>query len=176
MAVMSLGFSAPLSSIKSPKLVSSLSPTGDCSEIGCCAIFSTARTRSTGSRISSATSSGVGSRPYSWSELLLHAHQLVDRLDHVHRDADGSRLIGDRARNRLPDPPGRVGGKLVAAPIFEFLHRLHQSHVAFLDQVEEREAAISVLLRNRDHEAQIGSRSSRFSRASALRSQLRNSW
>src|SRR6266699_2891104 len=44
-AVMSLGFSAPLSSIKSPKLVSSLSPTGDWSEIGCCAIFKTARTR-----------------------------------------------------------------------------------------------------------------------------------
>ncbi len=64
---MSLGFSAPLSSMKSPKFVSSLSPTGDCSEIGCCAIFRTARTRSTGSRISSATSSGVGSRPYSWT-------------------------------------------------------------------------------------------------------------
>jgi hypothetical protein len=28
-------------------------------------------------------------------ELLLHAHQLVDRLDHVHRNADGARLIGD---------------------------------------------------------------------------------
>ena len=64
-AVTSLGFSAPLSSIKSPKLVSSLSPTGDCKEIGCCAIFKTARTRSTGSKISSATSSGEGSRPYS---------------------------------------------------------------------------------------------------------------
>ncbi len=53
--------------MKSPKLVSSLSPTGACSEIGCWAILSTARTRSTGSCISSAISSGVGSRPNSWT-------------------------------------------------------------------------------------------------------------
>ena len=153
---MSLGFSAPLSSMKSPKLVSSLSPTGAWSEIGCCAIFRTARTRSTGSRISSATSSGVGSRPYSWSKLLLHPHQLVDRLDHVHRDADGARLIGNRAGDRLPNPPRRVGRKLVAAAVLEFLHRLHQAHVAFLDQVEKREAAIGVFLRDGNHEAQVG--------------------
>ena len=43
---MSEGFSADLSSMKSPKWVSSLSPTGLCSEIGCWAIFKIARTRS----------------------------------------------------------------------------------------------------------------------------------
>ncbi len=52
--------------MKSPKLVSSLSPTGDCREIGCCAILRTARTRSTGICISSAISSEDGSRPKSW--------------------------------------------------------------------------------------------------------------
>jgi hypothetical protein len=62
---MSYGFSADLSSMKSPKLVSSPSPTGDCSEMGCCAIFMICCTRSTGRFISSATSSGVGSWPYS---------------------------------------------------------------------------------------------------------------
>ncbi len=41
-------------------------------------------------------------------ELLLHAHELVDRLDHVHRDADGAGLVGDRAGDGLADPPGRV--------------------------------------------------------------------
>ncbi|HSQ64448.1 MAG TPA: hypothetical protein VLM85_14590, partial [Polyangiaceae bacterium] len=40
-------------------------------------------------------------------------HQLVDRLDHVHRDADRARLIGDRAGDRLADPPGGIGGELV---------------------------------------------------------------
>jgi len=30
-------------------------------------------------------------------QLLLHLHHLVQRLDHVHRDADRARLVGDRA-------------------------------------------------------------------------------
>ena len=141
---MSLGFSAPLSSIKSPKFVSSLSPTGDWSEIGCCAIFRTARTRSTGRSISSATSSGRRFASVFLHQLFLHAHELVDRLDHVHRNSNRARLVGDGARDGLANPPRRVSGKLVAAPIFEFLDRLHQSHVAFLDQVEKREAAIGV--------------------------------
>ena len=89
-------------------------------------------------------------------ELLLHAHQLVDRLDHVHRDADGARLVGDGAGDGLANPPGGVGGKLVAAAILEFLDRLHQAHVAFLDQVEEGEAAVGVFLRDGNDEAQVG--------------------
>ena len=84
------------------------------------------------------------------------AHDLVDRLDHVHGDADGACLIGDRAGDRLPDPPGRVGRELVAAAVFELVDRLHQADVAFLDQVEELQAAVGVFLGDRDHEAQIG--------------------
>src|ERR1022692_523730 len=107
-AVMSYGFSADLSSMKSPNEVSSPSPTGDWSEIGCCAIFMICWTRSTGRFISSATSSGVGSWPYSWSScfwtlvldevpergvvavadgglerdrLLRHLHDLLDAVD-----------------------------------------------------------------------------------------------
>ena len=70
-------------------------------------------------------------------ELLLHAHQLVDRLDHVHRDADRPRLVGDRAGDRLPNPPRGVGGKLVAATVLELLDRLHQADIALLDEIEE---------------------------------------
>src|SRR6185369_3332632 len=81
---------------------------------------------------------------------------LVDRLDHVDRDADRARLVGDRARDRLADPPRRVGRKLVAAAVFELVDRLHQADVAFLDQVEELEAPVGVLLGDRDHEAQVG--------------------
>jgi hypothetical protein len=33
----------------------------------------------------------------------------------VHGNADGARLVGDRARDRLPDPPRGVGRELVAA-------------------------------------------------------------
>src|SRR5439155_214402 len=42
-------------------------------------------------------------------ELARGPDELVDRLDHVHGDADRARLVGDGARDRLPDPPGRVG-------------------------------------------------------------------
>src|SRR5215472_9426534 len=51
--------------------------------------------------------------------------QLLDRLDHVYRDADRARLVVDRAGDSLPDPPGGVGRELVTAPVFEFVDRLH---------------------------------------------------
>src|SRR3546814_4332917 len=69
------------------------------------------------------------------------ADQLVDRLDHVDRNADGQRLIGDGAGDRLPDPPGRVGAELVATAIFELVDRLHQADIALLNQVQELQAA-----------------------------------
>src|SRR6185503_1276346 len=72
------------------------------------------------------------------------ANELVDRLNHVHRDADRARLVGNRAGDRLADPPRRIGRELVAAPILELVDRLHQPDVAFLDQVEELQAAVGV--------------------------------
>ena len=47
----------------------------------------------------------------------------------------------------LADPPRRVGRELVAAAVFELVHRLHQADVAFLDQVEELQAAVGVFFR-----------------------------
>src|SRR2546421_2379165 len=43
--------------------------------------------------------------PEPLDELALDVHDLVQLLDHVHRDPDRWRLFGDRARDRLPDPP-----------------------------------------------------------------------
>ena len=82
--------------------------------------------------------------------------QLVDRLDHVHRDPDGARLVGNRAGDGLADPPRRVGRELVAAPVLELVDRLHQADVAFLDQVEELQAAVRVLLRDGHDQAEVG--------------------
>jgi hypothetical protein len=89
-------------------------------------------------------------------QVALGADELVDRLDHVHGDADRARLIRDGAGDRLPNPPGGVGGELVAAPVLELLDRLHQADVALLDEVEELQAAVGVLLGDRDHEAEVG--------------------
>ena len=88
-------------------------------------------------------------------ELTLDVDDLVELLDHVHRDADRARLVGDRARDRLPDPPGRVRRELEALAVVELLDRADQAERALLDQVEEGEAAAEVPLRDRDDEAQV---------------------
>src|SRR4051794_32441384 len=39
------------------------------------------------------------------------AHDLAYLLGHVDREPDGPSLVGERTRDRLPDPPRRVGRK-----------------------------------------------------------------
>ena len=89
-------------------------------------------------------------------QLALDAVQLVDRLDHVHGHADRARLVGDAARDRLADPPRRVGRELVAAAPVVLLDGAHQADVALLDEIEEEHAAADVALRDRHHETQVG--------------------
>ena len=83
-------------------------------------------------------------------------HDLVQFLDHVHRDANSARLVRDRARHRLPDPPGRVSRELVALAIVELLDGTDEAEGPFLDQVEEAEATTEIRLRDRDDEPEIG--------------------
>jgi hypothetical protein len=71
-------------------------------------------------------------------------------------NADRARLIRDRARDRLTDPPRRIGRELVAAAVFELVDRLHQADVAFLNEIEELQAAVGVFLGDGDDEAQVG--------------------
>ena len=65
--IASTGETTLLSSMKSPRWLSSSSPIGVSRVIGSLAILRTLRTLSTGSSIFSAISSGVGSRPSSWT-------------------------------------------------------------------------------------------------------------
>ncbi len=93
--------------------------------------------------------------------VLLHqaaadSHQLVDRLHHVHRDADGARLVGDGAGDGLPDPPGGVGAEFVALTVVELLHRPDEADVALLDEVQQGHAPSDVLLGHADHESEVG--------------------
>ncbi len=87
--------------------------------------------------------------------LALHPHHPVDRLDHVHGDADRPGLVGDRSSDGLADPPGRVRRELEALHVVELLDRPHQAEVALLDEVEEEHPPAHVALRDRHDEPQV---------------------
>ena len=126
-------------------------------EIGSLEIFRILRIFSSGISIFCASTAGSGSCPFP-EDLARNTVHLVDRFDHVHGNADGTRLIGDGTGNGLTNPPGRVSRKLVSAPVFEFIHRFHQADIAFLNQIEELQSAIGVFFGNGNHQPQIGFR------------------
>ena len=64
-------------------------------------------------------------------------------------------LVGERARDRLADPPRRVGRELVALAPVELLGGAHEADRPLLDQVEERQTLVAVALRDRDDEAEV---------------------
>ena len=88
--------------------------------------------------------------------LALHTRELVDDLDHVHRDTDGAGLVGHGAGDRLADPPGGVRGELVALGVVELLDGADQTEVALLDQVQEEHAAAGVALGEGDDQPEVG--------------------
>ena len=142
--------------MKSARLESSSSPTGESSDSGSRAMRWISRTRSVGSPVFSASSSMVGSRSSScviWRWIRMHP---VHALDHVHRDADGAGLVGDGAGDGLADPPRGVGRELEALRVVELLDRPHQAEVALLDQVEEQHPPPDVALGDRHDEAEVG--------------------
>src|SRR6185369_10113613 len=81
--------------------------------------------------------------------------QLIDRLDHVYRYPNRPRLVRNRPRDRLANPPGGIRGKLVTTPPFKLIDCLHQTDVAFLDQIEELQTAICIFLRDRYDQPQV---------------------
>src|SRR4051794_29294853 len=89
-------------------------------------------------------------------ELALGAADLVQLLDDVHRDPDGPRLVGERAGDRLADPPGGVGRELEALAVVELLRRADEPERALLDEVQERQALVAVVLGDRDDQAEVG--------------------
>src|SRR5919197_5662332 len=80
-------------------------------------------------------------------ELSLDVHDLVQFLDHVNWNADRARFVGDRARDRLANPPRRVRRELVALAVVELLDRADEPERSFLDQVEEGKSAAEITLR-----------------------------
>src|SRR5262245_16735147 len=84
------------------------------------------------------------------------AIHLLQPLDDVDRHPDRAGLVRQRACDRLSNPPRRVRRELVAAPPVELLDSADQPERALLDQVQERQALVAVVLRDRDDESQIG--------------------
>ena len=66
----------------------------------------------------------------------------------MYRYADGARLLGDVARDGLPDPPGGVSAKLEAACRVKFGHSTQQAQVTFLDQVKEGNPTANIAFGN----------------------------
>src|SRR3954447_19199736 len=99
---------------------------------------------------------GRGLAPELGDELALGPPDLVELLHHVDRDANRARLVGEGPRDRLPDPPGRIGRELEALAVVELLRRANETERALLDEVEERQSLVSVVLRDGDDEPQVG--------------------
>ena len=95
-------------------------------------------------------------------QLSADTDQLVDGLDHVYRNTDGTGLIRDGPGDGLTDPPCGVGGELEALVIVKFLNGLDQSQIAFLDQVKEQHAAAHIALGNADDQTEVGFRQTLF--------------
>jgi hypothetical protein len=71
------------------------------------------------------------------------------------RQSNGAGLVHDCPFDGLPDPPGRVGGKAEATLGIELLDCTDQAQVAFLDQVEKRQAAVHITPCNLDDQPQV---------------------
>jgi hypothetical protein len=58
--------------------------------------------------------------------------------------AHGAALVGDRAGDRLADPPRRVGRELEALAVVELLRGADEPERPLLDEVEERQAPVAL--------------------------------
>ena len=128
-------------------------PTGVSRLTGCATTSSARRTCSSGRPVRVASSSGVAVRPGLALEAVLRAPNALDGAREVDGEADHLALIGERAAERMTNPPRRVGAEAQAAPMVELVDRAKETEVALLDQIDERHAAIAT--RERDDDAQV---------------------
>src|SRR4051812_49421877 len=73
----------------------------------------------------------------------------------MHRQADGAALVGNGTGDGLAYPPGGIGRKLEAFVMVKLVSRFHQADIAFLDQVEQRQATPDIPAGYTYHEAQV---------------------
>ena len=73
----------------------------------------------------------------------------------MHGQANGPRLVGERARHRLANPPHGIRREARPPPRLEFPHGVQQTQVALLDEVEEREAAVQIAAGHAHDQAEV---------------------
>jgi hypothetical protein len=79
----------------------------------------------------------------------------VDRFTDMDWQADGAALVGDRPGDRLANPPCGIRAELEAALVVELVGGLHQTDVAFLNQIEEGKPASDIALGHGDDQPEI---------------------
>ena len=79
----------------------------------------------------------------------------MQRSRPIQRHPHDTRLLSQRLKDCLANPPHRVRDELDSLGFVEFVRGADQTEIALVDQVGERHALILVLLRHRNHEAQI---------------------
>ena len=151
-----MGWAAESFSMKCPNSLSSSSPTGRSRLSGCQETRSIQRTLRAVDVHFAGDFFGRGLVPVILFELARDAIEAADAVAHVDGNADRAPLIGNGAGDGLANPPGRIGAEAEAPAIIEFFDGFHQAEVAFLNQIEEGDAACHIFLGNRDHQAGIG--------------------
>ena len=91
------------------------------------------------------------------NELAAHLRIFRNRFHHVHRNAHRAGLVGERAGDRLTDPPRGVRRKFETAAIIELFDCARQADIPFLDKIKnlKMRRAIDVALRDGNHKTQI---------------------
>ncbi len=74
----------------------------------------------------------------------------------MNRNTNCPGLISNRSRNSLANPPRGISRELISAAVLELINSLHQTDVAFLDQIQELQTAVGVFLSNRNHQTKVG--------------------
>src|SRR5215467_4817958 len=81
--------------------------------------------------------------------------QAIDRLHHMHWNANRSSLVSNSTRNRLTNPPCRIRAEFVAFRVIEFLDSTNQADVSLLDQIQKAHTAANILFSNAYDKTQV---------------------
>ena len=73
----------------------------------------------------------------------------------MNRQPHRAGLVHQRPLDGLADPPGRIGRKTKALVRVEFFHGANEAEIAFLDQVQQGQAAIHIMPRDLDYQPKI---------------------